>query len=34
VGHPLAGVHYVVRLDVNHAIAESNEANNAASGTF
>jgi subtilase family serine protease len=34
VGQPLAGVHYTIRLDVNHAIAESNENNNAAAGTF
>ncbi|HET7231857.1 MAG TPA: CARDB domain-containing protein [Longimicrobium sp.] len=33
-GKPLAGVHYTIRLDVNHAIAESNENNNVASGTF
>ncbi|HET7460608.1 MAG TPA: CARDB domain-containing protein [Longimicrobium sp.] len=33
-GAPLAGVHYTIRLDVNHAIAESNENNNAAAGNF
>ncbi|HEU4556571.1 MAG TPA: CARDB domain-containing protein [Longimicrobium sp.] len=34
VGKPVAGVHYVVRLDVNQAIAELNENNNVASGNF
>ena len=34
VGKPLAGVHYTIRLDVNHAIAESNENNNATAGNF
>jgi subtilase family serine protease len=34
VNKPLAGVHYVVRLDSNHAIPESNENNNNAAGTF
>jgi subtilase family serine protease len=33
-GVPLAGVHYTIRLDPNHAIAESNENNNVAAGTF
>ena len=33
-GKPLAGVHYTIRLDVNHAITESNENNNAAAGNF
>ena len=33
-GKPLAGVHYTVRLDVNHAIAETNENNNVAAGNF
>lgn len=33
-GVPLAGVHYVIRLDANHAIPESNENNNVASGNF
>lgn len=33
-GTPLAGVHYTIRLDVNHAIPESNENNNVAAGTF
>ncbi|HEX9936883.1 MAG TPA: CARDB domain-containing protein [Longimicrobium sp.] len=34
VGKPVAGVHYTVRLDVNQAIAESNETNNVAAGDF
>lgn len=34
VNKPLAGVHYTVRLDVNHAITESNENNNVAAGNF
>jgi len=33
-GVPLAGVHYAIRLDSNHAIAESNENNNIAAGNF
>jgi subtilase family serine protease len=33
-GVPLAGVHYTIRLDSNHAIAESNENNNIAAGNF
>ncbi|HEX8242653.1 MAG TPA: CARDB domain-containing protein [Longimicrobium sp.] len=31
---PVKGVHYVVRDDVTHLVAESNETNNVASGTF
>jgi len=34
VGKPLAGVHYTVRLDVNHTVTESNENNNVAAGNF
>jgi subtilase family serine protease len=34
IGQPLAGVNYVLRLDSNHAIAESNENNNNVSGKF
>lgn len=34
VNKPLNGVHYTVRDDVTHLVAESNENNNIASGTF
>ncbi|HEV7586785.1 MAG TPA: CARDB domain-containing protein [Longimicrobium sp.] len=34
VGQPLAGVHYAVRVDGTGVIAESNEANNVATGNF
>jgi subtilase family serine protease len=33
-GHPLAGVTYTVRLDVNHTVTESNENNNNVSSHF
>jgi subtilase family serine protease len=34
VGKPLAGVHYTVRDDVTHLVAESHETNNAKAGVF
>jgi subtilase family serine protease len=34
VGKPLAGVHYVVRVDGTSVITESNEVNNVMSGNF